>query len=110
MSAPIVIRQGVRQGGVLSTSHYKRYNNPHLIVLEDRYTGVVIDSIYVPCITVADDTALISNSDDELQGMVEDAGESADQEQYVIYPTKIGVLLYSNGVKSTCNQIGFEMA
>ena len=32
------IQQGVRQGGVLSTSHYKRYNNPLLLHLEDQYT------------------------------------------------------------------------
>ncbi|MES9884558.1 MAG: reverse transcriptase family protein [Sedimenticola sp.] len=27
LSSPVIIRQGVRQGGVLSTAHYKRYNN-----------------------------------------------------------------------------------
>ena len=107
--APFVIRQGVRQGGVLSTSHYKRYNSLHLIVLEDMYTGMVIGSICVPHIIVADDTALITNSEDEMQGMVEDTGESVNQEQYVIHPTKSGVLLYSNGIKSTCNQLGFDM-
>ena len=58
------------------TPHYKRYNNPHLIVLEDRYTEMVIGSICVPHIMVADDTALITNSKDELQGMVEDTGVS----------------------------------
>ena len=40
---------------------------------------------------------------------VEDTGESANQEQYVIHPTKSGVLLYSNGVRSTCDQLGFDM-
>ena len=30
-SDTIDIQQGVRQGGVLSTSHYKRYNNPLLL-------------------------------------------------------------------------------
>ena len=56
-----------------------------LSVLEDRYTGVVIGSICVPHIMVADDTPLITNSEDELQVVVEDTGESANQEQYVIY-------------------------
>ena len=73
--APFVICQGVCQGGVLSTSRYKRYNNRHLIVLEDRYTGMVIGSICVPDIAVADGTALITNSEDELQGIVKDTGE-----------------------------------
>ena len=66
---------------------------------------MVIGSICVPHITVADDTALITNSEDEMQGMVEDTGESANQEQYVIHPTKSGVLLYSHGVKSTCDLV-----
>ena len=34
LSNPIIIKQGVRQGGVLSTSHYKRYNNPLLIEVD----------------------------------------------------------------------------
>ena len=34
LSHPINIKQGVRQGGVLSTGHYKRYNNPLLLHLE----------------------------------------------------------------------------
>ena len=41
--------------------------------------------------------------------MVEDTGESAYQEQYVIHPPKIDVLWYSYGVKSTCNQIGLDI-
>ena len=72
LSALFVIRQGVCRGGILSTSHYKRYNNQHLIVLEHKYSGMVIGSICVPHITVADDTALITSSEDEMQGMVED--------------------------------------
>ena len=32
LSSSFVIRQGVRQGGILSASHYKRYNNPLLIM------------------------------------------------------------------------------
>ena len=57
LSSPFVIRQGVCQGGVLSTSHYKRYNNPLLIQLEDKYTGMVTGSIRIPHVTVADDLA-----------------------------------------------------
>ena len=41
-SGPINIRQGVRQGGELSTGHYKRYDNPLLLQLEGRYPGVKI--------------------------------------------------------------------
>ena len=40
LSAPFVIRQGVRQGGVLSTRYYKRYNNHLLLELENKFTGL----------------------------------------------------------------------
>ena len=109
LSAPFVKRQGVRQGGVLWMSHNKRYNNQHLTVLEDRYTGMVIGSICVPHITVADDMVLITSSVDEMQGIVEATKESANQKQYVIHPTKSGVLSYNNGASSTCNHMGFDM-
>ena len=42
MSDTINIKQGVRQGGVLSTSQYNRYSNPLLLQLEDRYSDVKI--------------------------------------------------------------------
>ena len=42
---PFVIRHCFRHGGPLLTTHYRRYNNPHLIVLEDRYIGMMIGSI-----------------------------------------------------------------
>ena len=95
--------------GVLSTSHYKRYNNPHLIVLEEWYTGMVISSSCALHLTVADATALITRSEDELQGLFEDTGESANQEQYVSHLTKYGVLLYNNGVRTTSNHMGFDI-
>ena len=60
MSDPIKLRQGVRQGGVLSTSHYKHYNNTLLQQMEEPFTDVKIGSINIPHITVADDLAVMS--------------------------------------------------
>ena len=60
LSNHIYIGLGVRQGGVLSTSHYKRYNKPLLLHLEDTYSEVKIGSVIIPNITVADDLAVIS--------------------------------------------------
>ena len=37
LSSQFVIRQGVLQGGILSASRYKRYNNSFLIDVEDRF-------------------------------------------------------------------------
>ena len=60
VSDPMNIPQGMRQGGVLSTSHYKRYKNPLLLHLEESYSDVKIGSIKVPHITVADDLAVLN--------------------------------------------------
>ena len=95
LSHPINIRQGVRQGGVLSTGHYKRYNNPLLLQLEERYTGFKIGSIGFPHITVADDLALLARDRAEKQVMVWDVENSSDRERYCIHPAKSHLLWYS---------------
>ncbi|MEW8546334.1 MAG: reverse transcriptase family protein, partial [Candidatus Thiodiazotropha sp.] len=84
LSHPINIRQGVRQGGVLSTGHYKRYNNPLLLQLESRYSGARIGSISIPHVTVADDIALLAEERSDAQIMVWDADNSACRERYCI--------------------------
>ena len=72
LSDTIDIQQGVRQGGVLSTSHYKRYNYPLLLHLEDQYTEVQIGSINIPHVTVADDLAGLTRRHLDIQVMVWD--------------------------------------
>ena len=62
-SLTFAINQGVRQGGVLSTDHYKRYNNPLLLDIEQIYQGSKIGNIGIPHTTCADDVALLSHSD-----------------------------------------------
>ena len=96
LSYPINIRQGVRQGGVLSTSHYKRYNNPLLLHLEQRYIGAKIRSISIPHVTVADDVAILSLSQSEAQAMVWDVEANAGRERFYVNPSKIHTLKYSS--------------
>ena len=55
ISSPFSIKQGVRQGGILSATQYKRYNNSLLIEVEDRFTGKQIGTVRIPHVTVADD-------------------------------------------------------
>ena len=62
LSSPFVICEGVCQGGAFSSTHYKRYNNPLLLQLEDKYTGTLIESIQIPHVTVVDDLLLISDA------------------------------------------------
>ena len=94
LSCPFVIRQGVRQGGVLSTAHYKRYNNPLLIQLENKFTGAKIGHIRIPHVTVADDLTLMSHSQTEMQSMVPTSGDFANRTRFVIHPKKSCILTY----------------
>ena len=54
VSDPINITQGVWQGGILSTGHYKRYNNPLLLQLEQRYTRIKVGLIFTCILPVVD--------------------------------------------------------
>ena len=97
LSSPINIRQGVRQGGVLSTSHYKRYNNPLLLEVENRFTGALIGYIKIPHVTVADDLAFLTHLQPEMQFMLDRGHSYAGRNRYGIHPTKSCVLTYPYG-------------
>ena len=87
LSDPINIKQGVRQGGVLSTGHYKRYNNPLLLQLEQRYTGIKVGSINIPHVAVADDLAVLSSFRSEKQVIVWDVEGNAGRERFFVNPS-----------------------
>ena len=91
----INLRQGVRQGGVLSTSHYKRYNNPLLLQLEERYTEVKIGSINVPHVTVADNLAVLARRYSDMQVILWDVGDNTNRERYCVNPSKCSCLCYN---------------
>ena len=59
VSPPFEIRQGVRQGGILSTLHYKLFNNDLLVLLQKLRVGVSIGHIDCCAPTCADDVALL---------------------------------------------------
>ena len=61
MSDSFNIKQGVRQGGVLSTFLYQIYNNTLLKDLQKDNLGFSIGNTYVGCPTCADDIALLSD-------------------------------------------------
>ena len=69
MSFSFSIRQGVQQGGILSTNFYKTYSNDLQLELEERCLGKFIGPIYTGCPTEAGDVLLLSEDDEELQLM-----------------------------------------
>lgn len=111
LSDSINIQQEVRQGGVLSTSHYKRYNNPLLLQLEERYTDVKIGSINIPHITVADDLAVLATSYGSQQIKIWDVDNNTCRERYCVNPVKSSTLFYpfSRGSDSECTDIFMGM-
>ena len=105
LSDPFNLRQGVRQGGILSTSHYKRYYYPLLLQLEERYADVKIGSINIPHITVADDLAVMSRKYSSQQIKIWDVENNTQRERYCVNPSKSSTLVYpyakSNDIECT---------
>ena len=59
VSAPFPVKQGVRQGGILSTIHYKLFNNDLLHVIEESGIRATIGCLYCGAPTCADDVAAL---------------------------------------------------
>ncbi len=107
ISTPFDVRQGVRQGGVLSTEHYKRYNNPLLLNIEDNFQGARIGGIRIPHTTCADDIALMSHSDWEVKLMLKVVEDFSKCHRYEIHPKKSACIVQNS--KHMPNQNGLAL-
>jgi hypothetical protein len=92
MSESFSIKQGVRQGGILSTELYKIYNNTLLEQLEEARRGIYIGSIYCSAPMCADDVALLANTPTDLQIQINIAAEYSRIQRYKLQPSKSMVL------------------
>ncbi len=103
VSRAVEIRQGVRQGGVLSPGHYKRYVDNLLHSLQNSALGITFGELYAGCPTVADDVLLMATSEWDLQAMLDISDHYAASERYNIQPAKSSVTSYSRpGSASLC--------
>ena len=84
------IKQGVSQGGILSTDLYKIYENPLLDRLEKNDHGEKIDEI--GCATPADDVAVASSKPEPLQSLVSTSEDYGSMERYEFQLVKSFVL------------------
>jgi hypothetical protein len=98
VSDPFEVNQGVRQGGIPSTTDYKLYINPLLEKLENSQIGLHIGSTYVGAPTCADDVMMMCDSVGSLQYLLTTAEQYANKEHYTIHPTKSVVTTYHTGV------------
>ena len=78
------MKQGIRQGGILSTHLYKTYIDPILNILQDKKLGFKLGAAYVGQPTVADDLAFLSKFKDELHLMFGEAVGFSGQRRYQI--------------------------
>jgi hypothetical protein len=100
LSQPFKIKQGVRQGGIPSTTDYKLYVDPLLNDLESGKMGLYIGSTNIGNPTCADDIILLTESAYSLQHMLTTAELYASKEQYTIHPTKSVVSVYNSGISN----------
>ena len=66
-----------------------------LIEVEDGFTGKKIGTVSIPHVTCADDLCFLTESKDELQGMVGTSEKYANREHYTFHPTKTVVVPYN---------------
>ena len=87
------VKQGVRQGGVWSSSLYKSYVNPLLAQFRRSELGLKIGTIYVGTPTVADDLLMVSLCSEETQCMFDVLETFADKRRYGLNSDKSAVLM-----------------
>lgn len=109
LSDSFPVRQGVRQGGILSTNLYKCYINDLLLALEFNRIGAHIGTTYVGCPTVADDLALVANNKSDLQLMLDMTNTFANRERYIIHPEKSTILMRVPSNRSTAESTDWKL-
>ena len=90
------MKQGVKQGGILSTNFCKTYTDPHLNLLRSKRLGFCHGTVYVGGPTVADDLAYLTKFEDKFQLMLYEADGYSGQNRYQIHPVKTEVVSLSN--------------
>ena len=96
LSDPFPILQGVRQGAVLSSDLYKRFNNPLLEMILNSSLGGRIGTIPLPTPTCADDVALCSTDAGEMQSLIDLVSMYSTREKYEIQARKSAVLIVND--------------
>lgn len=93
LSRQFGIYQGVRQGGILSPFLYKTYINLCLVELKEQKLGLLIGQVYCGSPTCADDLALLSQCENELQIMANVVNRHSKQDRVTIHPDKSNAVL-----------------
>ncbi|MEW8544375.1 MAG: reverse transcriptase family protein, partial [Candidatus Thiodiazotropha sp.] len=103
ISSPFEIKQGVRQGGILSTTHYKLFNNDLLILLRKLGVGMSIGHIDCCAPTCADDVALLATTTISLLLLLYVVNYYIGRERYCINASKSADVVLYGGKKVVDN-------
>ena len=114
-SQPFKVKQGVCQGGILSTDLFKVHGNGLLDRLIMTGRGCYIGEICCAAPTCADDMLVLSDTQDALQSLLNTAVDNSIMEKYLLQPVK-SVLLYilnsppcrSAAISEPCITLGAE--
>ena len=95
LSGKIDVLQGVQQGAKLSTSLYKCYNNVILDSIASSGLGARMGNIQVPAPTCADDIAILANSLEDAQGILDIVDYHTRRDLVKINPSKSDAIFYN---------------
>ena len=93
-SASFPIHQGVRQGAILSPLLYSIFVEELLDLLSNLGFGVRVNSIYIGAPMYADDLALIADSPQELQAMLNIVHSYAGKWRYNLNASKSFIMVF----------------
>ena len=88
------VKQGVRQGGVLSPWLFLCYNNDIPDILKSTGYGLTVDNIYSTSVLVADDLTLISTQVGGLQCMINTIENYSNKWRFQFNPGKTVVVTF----------------
>ena len=98
---PFGIKQGVRQGGVMSAHLYKVYLDPLLQEMNAHRIGMMIGCCYWGAVACADDVMLIASNEEDLQAQLNMAVRYSKERRYELHPQKSCVIHSRIGKQTT---------
>jgi hypothetical protein len=93
LSESFPVSQGVRQGGIISTTEYKVFINPLLNQLSSMAMGSYIGSINCAAPTCADDITVVAEAPEDLQTLINVVYSYSQRERYILQPAKCQIIV-----------------
>ena len=103
------VKQGVRQGGVLSTFLYLDFMNDLLEEIQTCHKGSCIGTLDCSCPVYADDMAYLANSPKNLQKIVTIAYKYSCKNRFEFHPEKSFVIIFGRSHKAIAQQIHIKL-